>query len=269
MKTMNRRELLQRATCMVVATAASWEECNGAPRYIGALTQAQQAAALQPSRQRAKAERTPLPANVAGVRLPDTKLAQGAVELAASAYPPYLLNHALRTYVFGALVGRAHKHAFDEETLYIACLLHDLGLTAQFEGDMPFEIQGAEAARKFLAGQGVARDKAEMIWDGIAMHASAIGGFKQPEISLVGEGAGADVLGPDPAEVPADKLAETLSAFPRLKFKEQFLKSCADVISRHPGGATRSFMRDIGERYVPSFHPRNFCDLVEKAPFEE
>ncbi len=269
MKTMNRRELLQRVTSVVAATAAGWQECRGASRYMGALPQAQRAAPLQPTRQGGKAQRLPLPASVAGIRLPDTELAQRAAELAANAYPPYLLNHALRTYVFGALVGRAHKHAFDEEALYIACVLHDLGLTAQFEGDLPFEIQGAEAARKFLAAQGVARDKVEMIWDGIAMHASAIGGFKRPEISLVGEGAGADVLGPDPAEVPADKVAETVSAFPRLKFKEQFLKSCADVVSRHPHAATRSFMRDIGERYVPSFHPRNFCDLMEKAPFKE
>jgi hypothetical protein len=28
-------------------------------------------------------------------------------------------------------------------------------------------------------------------------------------------------------------------------------------------------MRDIRERYVPEFHPRNFCDRIEEAPFAE
>jgi hypothetical protein len=51
--------------------------------------------------------------------------------------------------------------------------------------------------------------------------------------------------------------------------KNSFLKTCAGVVRRHPGGATRSFMRDIGERYVPEFHPQNFCDLVIHAPFPE
>lgn len=268
---MNRRELLQRIggaaavaaintkhTIAVFAGNESAAKDTVAGPKPGAPFGSQQTGAAKP-----------LPRTVAGIRLPDTKLAQGAAELATGACPPYLLNHCLRTYVFGALVGRARKSAFDEEPLYIACLLHDLGLTSQFEGDLPFEIQGAEAARKFLTAQGVTQEKAEMIWDGIAMHASFIGSFKRPEIALVGEGAGADVLGPDPAEVPADKVAETLAAFPRLKFKEQFLKTCADVVSRHPRGASRSFMRDIGERYVPNFHPRNFCDLMEKAPFAE
>jgi hypothetical protein len=41
------------------------------------------------------------------------------------------------------------------------------------------------------------------------------------------------------------------------------------VVRRALGGATRSFMRDIGERYMREFHPKNFCDLVIRAPFSE
>jgi len=100
--------------------------------------------------------------------------------------------------------------------LYLACVLHDLGLTSRFEGDLPFEIQGAEAAQQFLSDHDVPREKVEVIWDGIALHASAVSGFKQPEVALVGEGAGADVLGADPAEIPRDKVEEVLKAFPRL-----------------------------------------------------
>lgn len=147
--------------------------------------------------------------------------------------------------------------------------MYDLGLTERFEGDLPFEIQGAEAAKHFLEENAYARDRAGIVWEGIAMHASPIGQYKQPEIALVGAGAGADVLGPDSSQIKSAEVSEILKAFPRLGFKQSFVKTCADVIRKHPRGASRSFMRDIRERYVPEFHPTNFCDQIAAAPFSE
>ena len=204
---------------------------------------------------------------IAGIPLIDSDLARDAYALAASACPEWLLNHSLRTYVFGSLIGKARRLRFDREVFYLACLLHDFGLTPRFEGDLPFEIQGAEAARRFLEEHGIRGRKAELVWDGIALHASAVGAFKRPEVALVGDGTAADVFGPH--EIAETAVAETLAAFPRLDFSNEFLAACAGVVRRHPAGASRGFMRDIGERLVPSFDPPNFCDLVRKAPFTE
>jgi hypothetical protein len=216
-----------------------------------------------------KAQAEVLPRAVAGVELPDSAIARAATELARSASPDYLFNHAVRTFLFGSLVGRSLRLSFDPEPLYLACILHDLGLTQRFEGSLPFELQGAEAAREFLSKQGYAAEKTAIVWDGIAMHPSMIGQFKRPEIRLVGEGAGADVLGPDASQISQDEVKLVLKAFPRLQFKKRFVRTCSDVVRKYPAGATRSFMRDVGERYVPNFHPRNFCDAVAKAPFSE
>jgi hypothetical protein len=211
----------------------------------------------------------PLPSSVAGVKLVDSKIARIATELSRTSSPTYLFNHVVRTFLFGSLVGRARKQPFDEELLYLACILHDLGLTEQFQGDLPFEIQGAQAAKRFLDDHAYAKDRMAVVWDGIAMHAAPIGQFKRPEIALVGEGAGADVVGPDFSEIKKADVEAILRAFPRMRFKDAFVKTCADVVRKHPRGASRSFMRDVGERYVPEFHPRNFCDLVAQSPFEE
>jgi HD domain len=211
----------------------------------------------------------PLPSLVAGIRIVDSKIAKNATELSRSVSPPYLFNHAARTYLLGSLAGRALGQKFDEELLYLACILHDLGLTEHFEGDLPFEIQGAEAAKHFLQEQAYAQEKSAIVWDGIAMHASRIGQFKQPEIALVGAGAGADVLGPDLSAIKKADVDEILRAFPRLEFKNAFLKTCADVVRKHPGGASQSFMRDIRDRYLSDFHTTNFCDRVLQAPFAE
>jgi len=210
-----------------------------------------------------------LPPAVAGVRIVDSNIARAATQLSRSASPPYLFNHAMRTFLFASLIGRAGKQAFDEEILYLACVMHDLGLTERFAGDLPFEIQGAEAAKCFLEAQGYAGNGTEVIWDGIAMHASAIAGFKRPEIALVAQGAGADAIGPDFSRIARTDAEAVVNAFPRLRFKKAFVQTCSGVIRRHPGGAARSFMRDIGERFVPGFHPRNFCDLLARAPFDE
>jgi len=137
----------------------------------------------------------PLPKVVAGIAIVDSKIATEATKLAQEASPPFLFNHAARTFLFGALTGKASGLKVDHELLYIACILHDIGLTEQFVGDLPFEIQGAQAARRFLEAHGLAKDKSAIVWDGIAMHASAIGEFKQPEIALVGAGAGGGCRG--------------------------------------------------------------------------
>lgn len=248
---MNRRDFVNKSTALAVGSMLSG---NG-PLGLGS--------------QEKQSRRPALPSVIAGVRIVDSKIARTATDLSWSASPQYLFNHALRTFVFGSLIGRALGQTFDEEVFYLACILHDLGLTSRFQGDLPFEIQGAEAAKHFLDGQAYSKEKIGIVWDGIAMHASHIGHFKQAEIMLVGEGAGADVVGPDPSQVGKETTAQILSALPRLEFKNAFLKTCADVVRKYPGGATRSFMRDIGERYVPEFHPRNFCDLVLHAPFPE
>jgi hypothetical protein len=206
---------------------------------------------------------------VAGIRLIDSKLARAATELCREVSPPYLFNHAMRTFLFGALIGRASGHAWDGELLYLACILHDLGLTSRFAGDLPFEIQGADAALSFLQERGLAKARSLTVWDGIAMHPYALASHKRPEIALVAAGAAADVVGADLSRLPSPDLDEVIRAYPRLQFKHAFVGTCADVVRQHPRGASRSFMRDIGERYVPGFRVRNVCDAIEEAPFSE
>jgi hypothetical protein len=254
---MNRRELMTGLGVLSVGGLARGSLLQNAPRANA------QASARVPE------DSIALPSVVAGIQVPDSAIVRKAMRLAQNAYPPYLLNHALRTFLLGALVGRARGQHFDEEILLLACILHDLGLSDRYQGNLPFEIQGAQAARQFLQENAYSEDKIQIVWDGIAMHPLAIGQFKQPEIALVGEGAGADVLGPDPSEIKKADVDEVVKAFPRLKFKVAFVDTCAEVVRKYPRGASRSFMRDIGERRVPGFSPANICDRIGQSPFSE
>jgi hypothetical protein len=40
-------------------------------------------------------------------------------------------------------------------------------------------------------------------------------------------------------------------------------------VRQFPRGASRNFIRDIGERSVEQFHPTTICDLIERAAFTE
>ncbi len=213
-----------------------------------------------------------MPSDVAGVAIPDSALARDATEFARDACPPYLLNHGLRSFVFAALAARRRKVTVDAERLYVAAVLHDLGLTSKFMGPLPFEIQGAEAARAFLQSRSVAPDEMAVIWDAIVLHAhGTIAVHKGPEVALAAEGIGEDAVGYDPAEVPADAVKAIVAAFPRLAFKKRFVADCAEVVRRYPRAALRTFMEDIGRRYVAGFPPPrgNICDAIAAGPFDE
>jgi hypothetical protein len=198
----------------------------------------------------------------------DSKFTRLAVEALTDCSPSFLVNHAMRTFYFGALIGSRQNLSFDGEIFFLACALHDLGLTQKYQGTQPFEIQGAEAARGILSAAGLTSEKTGIVWDGIAMHPHTISAFKRPEISLVGAGAGADVVG-GIDDLPANDVKAIVDAFPRLQFKQRFLKACGEIANKYPGAARRTFMRDIAERTNPAYKVSNICDAIEKAPFSE
>ena len=87
------------------------------------------------------------------------------------------LHHCLRTYVWGALLGRRDRLDWDDELLYVACLLHDLGLTPAHDGREPgiecFAVEGARAADAFLADAGWDVGRRARVAEAIVLHNNA------------------------------------------------------------------------------------------------
>jgi hypothetical protein len=219
---------------------------------------------------KAAPEAWPVPKEVAGVKLPDSKLARDAADYARGLSAPVVFNHVLRTFVFGALLGRAKKLTFDGELFYLGAVLHDLGQTERFMGKQRFEVDGADAAAEFLKGKGVPKESVEVVWDAVALHTSrGIVERKRPEIALVSAGAGADVLGFGVDQLPRGALAQVVAAFPRPGFKKAYQKVMAEIVARKPETAAGNFLAAVGERHVPGYRAPNFCDLMDAAPFAD
>jgi len=217
-------------------------------------------------------EAWPIPQEVAGVKLPDSKLAQDATDFTRALSAPLVFNHVLRTYLFGELLGRAKRLKFDSELFYLGAVFHDLGQTERFMGQQRFEVDGADAAAEFLKDKGVPQESVDVVWDAIALHSPSSRGIaerKRPEIALVSAGAGADVAGFGVAQLPSAAVAQVIAAFPRMGFKKAYQKVLAEVVARKPETTSFTFLADIGERHVAGYDAPNFCDLIDAAPFAE
>jgi hypothetical protein len=211
-----------------------------------------------------------LPASVAGVQLPMTPLARDAAALARAASPMFLYNHCLRTYIFGALLARGRAIDFDEEAIFIAACLHDIGLVEPYQSpDEPFEVDSAREAKQFLAEHHVPETKSDLICDAIAFHTSALADLRAPQVNLVGIGAGADVFGSGLKTLSPSRIDEVVAAFPRFGFKAEFRRTLIGYCTRKPGAQVGTWTDAFCRAHVPGYR---FPDLEERlagSPFKD
>jgi hypothetical protein len=207
---------------------------------------------------------------IAGVTIPDTKVAREATEIARSSEPLEIYNHSLRTYLFAELIAKAKKISHDVEIVYVASILHDTGLSPiHMSPRHPFEVDGANVAKTLLRKHGVSDFRSDLAWDAVALHDNGgIAQHKQVEVMLVNAGVGAD-FGAYLETLERTAIVEVLEAAPRTNFIDAFLNAAATVAKRKPLAAAHSFVADVGYCRVPGFHIPSFCDEVHTDPFAD
>jgi hypothetical protein len=205
---------------------------------------------------------------IAGIRIPDSKLAREAADLLREHGSPLLLAHSLRVYLFGALRGRHRGWAVDHELLYLGAVFHDLGVTAKYRSpDHRFEVDGANAARDFLRANGIDEPTAELVWDAIALHTTReIPWYKRPEIALLNGGAVADVIGLGLDEIPTGDRDAVLAAYPRVDFERGIIQAFSEGCASKPETAYGTINADVLERTLPGYRRPNLCDLIAANP---
>lgn len=205
---------------------------------------------------------------IGGISVPDTRLAKEATAIAKAALPAEIFNHSLRTFLFAELIAKVKKIDHDAEIVYVASILHDTGMSPKYmSARRPFEVDGANVARKLLAKHGVADVRADLAWDAVALHDNGgIASQKQAEVMLVNAGVGAD-FGGYLELMSRPQIIRVLKAAPRDRFIDVFINASAVVAKRKPDSCAHSFVADVGYRKVPGFQLANFCDEVKEDPF--
>ncbi|OBB11823.1 cyanamide hydratase [Mycolicibacterium setense] len=179
---------------------------------------------------------------------PQTAAAAAALSVATRFYSPALLNHCVRSYLWGARYAEAHGIGFDDELYYVSALLHDIALTDPFDSHrISFEEAGGELAWVFGVAAGWSADRSARATEIIVLHMrDDVPAAADPESHLLQVATAWDVVGRRPEEFPAEVRAEILVRYPRQGFGSEFIACFEDQARRKPGGAAAASVAHDG-----------------------
>jgi HD domain-containing protein len=202
---------------------------------------------------------------IAGVTVPDSKIAREAAELVRDTMDSLLFNHSNRVYCFGALAGQRSGLTFDPELLYVGSMFHDTGLTARYSSKTDrFEVDGANAARDFLRGYGIDQRELDLVWAAIALHTTpGIPKYMHPLIALVNAGVLMDAVGIGYEQFTEEERNAVTGAYPRGPgFEEDFIQAFYDWNKHKPDTTYGTVTADVLAEKDPNFHRPDTCSRI-------
>ena len=108
--------------------------------------------------------------------LPTGPMVDASLALVRATESRPIVDHSIRTFLFARLLaeheGCLNDVEYDEQLLFAATVMHDLGLGEQARGQARFEVEGADLAAAVLRAHGVAEADVERVWEAIALHSS-------------------------------------------------------------------------------------------------
>ena len=200
----------------------------------------------------------PLPIPLEKLPIPDSQIARDATALVTGCEPAFILNHSMRSYLFGAAIATHHKMKFDAEVFYLAALMHDIGLVAPYDRPGSFKLNGAQAAHEFLLSHQFSQARADVVHEAIALHAAVgIADKGSVEGALVHFGAGVDVMGFRAEDIASSTRAAIVEAWPRSNFKADFTRVLQEQVKAKP------------DCHIAGLMQLGFAYKLARAPFSE
>ena len=152
---------------------------------------------------------------------PDTQGAQHARQLCRAYSNDFLFNHCERSYYWGRILGRQLGIEPDPELYYIACMLHDMGLTHEFGGkdDRPacFTQIGAKWCQSLGDDLGWSKEVIRTTSEAITLHLNpGVPLLYGAEAHLLNQATTLDTTALRLWRVPKGMTQHVLEAFPRL-----------------------------------------------------
>jgi hypothetical protein len=170
---------------------------------------------------------------------PDSQLARAAEERVRDSSHPGLYAHCMRTWLFATLFADRDRLEHDPEPLYLACALHDLGLTDAHDRRDPsaecFAVEGARAAHRLLCAGGESEERARVVAEAITLHLNiTVPARLGAEAHLLNKGAWLDVAGRSAYRLPNDTLRAIVRRWPRDQLAESLFAANAAQARARP-----------------------------------
>ena len=130
-------------------------------------------------------------------------------------------------------------------------------------------MDGANAARDFLRGHGIAASDIEKVWLAIALHTTpGIPEHMHPEIFLVQAGAGMDMTGRNHDEYTDEERRAVHAACPRgHDFGHEVIDTFYEGLKHRPGSTFGTFNDDFLAFKDPGFQRGDLCSLILGSPW--
>jgi HD domain len=209
---------------------------------------------------------------IAGITIPDSKLAREVDELVRDTESELLYHHSNRVFLFGALAGQRRGLKVNHELLYVGAMFHDMGLQAPYaSASERFEVDGANAAASFLRSHHINERDVEDVWDAIALHTTpGIPKHKRPVVALVTAGVEMDVLGLEYDSFTANQRHEICAHHPRgHDFKNGIIDAFAAGTIKKPETTFGNVKADVLALRDPTYRRINFCDVILHSKWPE
>jgi hypothetical protein len=194
---------------------------------------------------------------LAEVRVPDTAAVADAERLARVESSPMLYGHALRSYFFAALLAVHDGMDYDQELLYVGCVLHDIGLTPRFvDAIRPFEFVSADTCAELVERHDWALSRRYRLHRAVVLHmAPTLPPAEEAEVLLLEAGVACDVTGARSREVSGRAIEELLARYPRAGFKREFTQLLRSEAARKPLSHAALLLQGLEERIADAPYP--------------
>jgi hypothetical protein len=210
------------------------------------------------------------------LQLPDSDIAGAARRFVFDVSPAFVAHHSVRSYVFARELAKAKGLGpdvdFDDELVFLSCLLHDLGATEYANGDQRFEIDGADAAARFLREHELAEARVSTVWQAIALHTSIGLAHKFGPVQAIAQmGISADIVGADRHLLPTEFVERVHVLWPRHDVGYALIEVIAAQVEANPKkGPPLTFPGHVHQLLYPtSTPPLTWFDLVGAAGWND
>ena len=193
---------------------------------------------------------------------PDRAHARDAEERVSELTSPALYGHCSRTWAFAELFSQRDRVKHDAELLYLACLLHDLGLTEKHWGrDTHAKCFAVEerprGTHALVCAGGASEERARKVAEAISLHLNVnVPPRLGAEAHLLSMGVSLDVVGRRLHQIAPPATLEVNERWPRDGFASELTASTIKQAQMRPG--SRSGL----------LHRLGFVKLVDGNPLE-
>lgn len=171
---------------------------------------------------------------------PDTRVARDAEEYLRTVSTPEMVFHSLRTYYFSGILYELSgvKQSIDREALYVAALMHDVGLfqTSPPKTEHCFTVGSAREARRIATEAGWEEERQDRMAVAITTNLNASVPLHEygPEAHFMRAGGLVEVIAQE-WKISPENVTEILKRYPRAGFAEDALRHVRREVKQNPG----------------------------------